>query len=789
MIYYNSKTQEFHLQTNDSSYIMKVAESGHLIQLYYGAKLTHREDFSSLDQRLNTKLGSTTIYNPSYERLTLETLKLEAPCYGKGDYRDPLLHLKYTDASRTSDFVFKNAQLLCEKPALIDLPSTNHHTTQDKDEPIALRIILQEPVKNIELHLNYAVFEQANVISKNAILVNTGSETVQIQRALSACLDLSHNNLELIHLHGKWIREAQVARQALSPGIFHIDSKKGVSSANHNPFLCLASPDCSESSGECYGFGLLYSGNHQCSVEVSPYDQTRVMLGINSFDFSWELAPNNSFTTPEVVMTYSANGLNTMSQQFHYLVQKHIIAPQWNNYPRPIQVNNWEATYFDFNSKKLMSIAKQAKKLGIELFVLDDGWFGHRDDETSSLGDYFDNKKLRGGVNRLSKKIKSLGLQFGIWVEPEMISIDSKVYKQHPEWAIKHADREASLGRHQLLIDMSNPEVIDYLFTQLSHLFTRANVDYVKWDHNRNFSDIYSSYLSHEEQGGFAHRYVLGLYRLLEKLTTAFPHILFESCSSGGNRFDLGMLSYMPQTWTSDNTDALERLNIQYGTSMLYPPSAMSAHVSAKPSHQVLRHTPIETRFNVAAFGNLGYQLDITQLTHYERKAITQQIAFYKKHRQLLQYGTFYRIQSPFTHNQTMWLVLSEDKSEALLGYYQKIQQSNPSLECPRLPMLDLRKEYLIQNRSQYLNLRNFGSLINESLPIRIKDRGIIHTLLANRYMHCVADEEYRLYGDQLAYNGLPLNTQFTATEMTDNIRYIGDAGSRIYHIQQVPKA
>ena len=782
MIYHNPETKEFHLQTERCSYIIKVAESGHLINLHFGDKIAQRANFNALDQRFNVKLGSTTNYAPKYGNLTLETVKLEAPCYGKGDYREPALHIHYNDGSRTSDFIYKSHQLHKQQPNLDGLPQT--HSATSKNDYVAITIVLVDLVKNLELHLHYSVFEDVNVISRSATLFNCSEHSVTVERALSACVDFSDANFDLIHLEGKWTREAHIARQPIAKGVFQIDSKKGVSGANHNPFLCLARPDCQEQSGECYGFGLVYSGNHQCSVEVSPYNLTRVMLGINPFDFNWPLNSGEKLTLPEVVMTYSNQGLNGMSQQFHQLVEQHLIASRWQNSPRPIQVNNWEATYFDFNSKKLLAIAKKAKALGIEMFVLDDGWFGQRDNDQSSLGDFFDHlKKLPGGVARISKKIKKMGLQFGLWVEPEMISIDSQLYQSHPEWAVTLPDRSPSLGREQLVLDMTNPAVISYLFEQLSDLFSRATVDYIKWDHNRNFSDIFSNYLDENQQAGFAHHYTLGLYQLLEKLTQAFPHILFESCSSGGNRFDLGMLCYMPQTWTSDNTDAVERMRIQYGTSLLYPPSTMSAHVSGRPSHQVLRNTPIESRFNVAAFGNLGYQLDITKLTAFESKAVTEQIAFYKAHRQLLQYGRFIRLQSPFEHNQMLWMMINKESSEAILGYYQQQQESNPNLETPRLTMFAPNSEYCIASRPQYINIRTFGDLVNEQLPISIKDRGVVHGIIANNYMHKVSTERYQLYGDQLAAFGLPLKTQFVGTEMTDEVRYIGDFGSRLYHI------
>ena len=785
MIFIDQKNKLFHLQTKNTSYIIAIAETGHPVNLHYGKKITHRATTLSSLKQHHMQLGSSTAYSPETGHLSLEALRLEAPCYGKGDYREPVLHVAYADdGSRTSDFIYEGYLLNDIKPELDGLPATHGKDNHNDDEAAnSITLILKEPVKNQLLKLHYAVFKQSDVITRSMELVNQSEQAVTIERAFSANLDLPDSNYELIHLTGKWINECQIKRHPIAKGMFHIDSKKGVSGANHNPFLCLARPDTGEMSGECYGFGLVYSGNHHCGVEVSPHSQPRVQLGISAFDFCWQLAPGEHFNTPEAVFTYSANGLNGMSQNFHRLIQHNLIDPNWQNRTRPIQCNNWEATYFDFDQGKLMKLAKTARDLGVELFVLDDGWFGKRDNDASSLGDFHDHpSKLPNGIAGLSKKIKKLGLQFGIWVEPEMVSTDSKLYQQHPEWAVQQPGRSVSYGRNQLVLDMANPAVIDYLFEQLSSVFSRAAVDYVKWDHNRNFSDIYSAYLDKDAQNSFSHRYVLGLYQLLGRLKKAFPDILFESCCSGGNRFDMGMLYYMPQTWTSDNTDAVERMRIQYGTSLLYPPSTMSCHVSGRPSHQVLRNTPIETRFNVAAFGNLGYQTDITQLTKYEQKAVKQQIAWYKQHRQLLQFGRFYRLQSPFEHNRMIWVVVSEDKQEALLGYYQMLQETSPALEQIRLPLLTADQCYQIENRPQFQNIRQFGNLINEHLPINLNDRGVIHSVLVNHYMQLITSEKWQMYGDELSAFGLPLKPQFMGTEMTDEIRFIGDFGSRIYH-------
>ncbi|GMQ49539.1 alpha-galactosidase [Vibrio sp. 10N] len=752
MISINDQGLEFHLQTKRSSYLIKVTSTGHLIHLHYGDRLTHRPHFDALEHLYQGKLGSSTDY-ADVPGQTLNTFRLEVPTFGKGDYRSPLLHVEYADGSRVTDLHYQSHQLLNSKPELKGLPSSSAEPDSQH-----LVVTLVDPVTKLEVDVHYSVFSQSDVITRHLVVRNQANQPVQLLRALSSCVDFADESWDLIHLQGKWIKEAQIARQGLEKGTVQIDSKKGVSSANHNPFIALARKETNEHLGACYGFGLMYSGNHLSVAEVSPYNQTRVMTGINDFDFRWELESGARFTTPEIALTYSASGLNRMSQQMHQFINLHVISEQWRGVERPIQVNNWEATYFDFDYDKLDAIAQKAKSIGVELFVLDDGWFGKRDDDTTSLGDYFDNPKLVGGIARISETVKEYGLKFGIWVEPEMVSPDSELFRAHPEWAIAHPERTPSLGRNQLVLDMANPEVIDYLFEKLSDVFTRAKVDYVKWDHNRNFSDSYAHSLSEKEQASFNHRYVLGLYDLLSRLTKAFPNILFESCSSGGNRFDLGMLNYMPQTWTSDNTDAIERLNIQHGTSLCYPLSSMSAHVAAKPSHQVLRRTPLETRFNVAAFGNFGYQLDITQLTEQETQAVVEQIAFYKQHRQLLQFGRFYRLSSPFEGNITTWLVVNDEGSEALLGYYQKLQQSSGELETIKLPALNPELAFTVRSRAQYSEeIETTDTLVNSEL--------------------------YQLYGDQLASVGLPLNNQFMGVEITERTRHIGDFGSRIYHI------
>ena len=769
----------FHLQTNETSYVMTVSSTGHLIQLHYGARIQHTPYLRQLERNFTVGLGSSTAYSEK-SALTLDAMRLEAPGYGKGDYRVPMVMLHMDRGERISDFVYEgyyHHQNKCSPEGMPHVRGTHEGGTAAD----TLEIILREVGEPVTLHLYYTVVDTSNAIIRFNRIVNHGETAVEVRSLMSGSTDFEHASFECTSLDGMWIRERQVNTRPLRPGLFTIDSKKGVSGANHNPFLALKSPSADEHQGEVYGFALMYSGNHVCRVEVSPYSMTRVQMGISDFDFTWHLAPTESFDTPEMVMVFSENGFNGMSQAFHHLIETQVVGRKWRKKERPILINNWEATYFDFNERKLLRLAKEAKQLGIELFVLDDGWFKGRNDDKTSLGDWVcDEKKLPGGLKQLSQKIRQMGLAFGIWVEPEMVSPRSDLYKAHPEWAIGLPDRAPSLGRNQLILDLSNHEVVDYLYEAISRILIETEATYVKWDMNRNFSDLFSQTLTVHRQTAIAHLYVLGLYELLERLTLRFPEILFESCSSGGNRFDMGMLYYMPQTWTSDNTDAIERLEIQYGTSYVFPLSTMGAHVSGRPSHQVLRSTPLETRFNVAAFGLLGYELDLTRLSYYEKKVIAKQISYYKKHRALLQFGRFYRQSSPFEGNHCVWSVVSD--TSFIMGYYQKLQRPSPPLETVRLVGIAPNKVYEIESRKQFHQITLFGELINAYLPIKIKDGGILQSIVSNRTLYPAEQQRFTQSGDALTKVGMKLYAPFAGTGIDDQTMILGDFGSRIYH-------
>lgn len=774
MINHDAVNHLFHLTTEKTSYILKVLPTGHLVSLHFGARVMQTETLCELFQNYTEPVGSATAYNTS-SHLTLDTLLQEAPAYGKGDYRMPMVFLEDLDGNRVSDFVYASHHLHEGGISPKGLP---HVRNADG----TLEIVLKERVKDIYLHLYYVVLESANCITRFTRIVNHTQHAIKLHSAMSFNLDLHHSDFEAITLDGTWIRERHVNEGHIRPGIFSIDSKKGVSGANHNPFIGLKALSTDAHQGEAYGFSLIYSGNFVGRVEVSPFGMTRVQMGMSDFDFNWVLEPQGAFDTPQCVLTYTNQGINALSQNFHQLVNHHIIPPFWRNKARPILINNWEATYFDFDEKKLLRLAKEAKNLGIELFVLDDGWFKGRNNDTTSLGDWIeDPKKLPNGLEGLSAKIRKLGLQFGLWVEPEMISIKSDLYEKHPDWAVQLPDRAPSFGRNQLVLDFTNPSVIDAIFEQLKSVFERGCVSYVKWDMNRNFTDLYSTFLSTEDQFSFNHRYVLGLYVLLDRLTEVFPEVLFESCSSGGNRFDLGMLYYMPQTWTSDNTDAVERMDIQYGTSLVYPTSTMGAHVSGRPSHQMLRTTPIETRFNVAAFGVLGYELDLTKCSPFEKKVIKKQIEFYKQNRHLLQFGRFFRHESPFEKNVFSWSVVSEDKKTFILGYYQKLQKPCMGFERIKLQGLNEAFHYSVHTREQYHNIAVFGELINPYIPISVKEGGMIQNIINNRYLYPLEKQTFQQNGDVLMHIGLALYAQFTGTGVNAETRFIGDFGSRIY--------
>ncbi|CCQ96697.1 Alpha-galactosidase 1 [[Clostridium] ultunense Esp] len=684
MIYFDPLTKSFHLQTNKTSYIFQLLNQGYLAHLYWGRRISP-PDPSYLLRYVGRAFSPST--DPSDLNLSLDTLPQEYPGYGTSDFRQPAYQVQLHNGSTAIEFLYKSHRIFQGKPKLEGLPATY---VENQDEATTLEVHLQDSISGLSVLLSYTVFEELNAITRSVRFINEGKDPLRLLRVQSMNIDFHHALFDILHLSGAWAKERWVYRQPLRPGIQSVESRRGASSHQHNPFIALLDPNATEDTGDVYGFSLVYSGNFLASVEVDQYSTARVSLGINPFDFSWLLEPGEEFQTPEVVMVYSPEGLGGMSRIYHRLYRTRLCRGVYRDQVRPILVNNWEATYFHFNEDKLCQIAEQAKELGIELFVLDDGWFGQRDNDRTSLGDWIvDRKKLPNGLESLVQRINDMGLQFGLWFEPEMVSPESELYKNHPDWCLHVPDRRRTESRWQLILDFSREEVCDAVIKMVSDVLTSAPIRYVKWDMNRHMTEIGSAALPSERQRETAHRYMLGLYRVMEEITSKFPHILFEGCSGGGGRFDPGILYYMPQIWTSDNSDAIERLKIQYGTSIVYPISTIGAHVTAVPNHQVHRVTSLKTRGDVAMSGNFGYELDLTLLTAEEKDLVRQQVNQYKEIRNLVQKGEFYRLLNPFTGNECAWMFVSDDQCEALVFYFKVLAQPNEPLKRLYLKGLD----------------------------------------------------------------------------------------------------
>lgn len=775
--------QIIHLNTSRTSYIMSVLPTGHLQNLYYGARIRPLADYSCLTQPNTVPYGSMVTYQQEHPSIGLDDQCLEYSGLGKGDFREPAIELVAHNGCMVTDFKYQSHKTYKGRGTIPGLPSA----TGDENTCTTTEVTLFDEAINAQLVLFYTVYPDQDVITRYARLTNLSTEPLTIRRMMSAQLDLYDSNYSFVTFDGIWNNERGMNSRRLCQGTLVSDSKMGVSSARHNPFVMLTADGCTEETGRCYATNLVYSGNHSEICEVTYTGKTRLLTGINPSSFAWVLPPSESFYTPEAVLTYSEEGLNGLSYNMHRFVNEHIVRGEWQYKERPIVINNWEATSFHFTQNKLLSIAKEAAEMGIEMFVLDDGWFGRRDDDTSSLGDWVVNeKKLPAGLSGFAEKINKLGMKFGLWVEPEMVSEDSDLYRTHPDWAVKAPGRKPSMGRNQFLLDLTQKEVRDYLIETLSNVFSSANIEYIKWDMNRNFSDMYSPSLPPDRQGEFFHRYVLGLYEILEAHTKRFPKILFESCSSGGNRFDLGMLCYMPQTWTSDNTDPICRLSIQQGTSYGYPLSTMGAHVSQSPHSSSLRNTPIETRFNVAAFGCFGYELDLTKLSHFDKTVIKEQVAYYKARRRLFQYGRFYRLRAHCDPDKLVWLCVLPDQRQAVAGLFQILSKTGRGSEVLRLTGLDDERDYTVTGRRQYVNVKALGELINNVLPVEIRGDGVIHTVLSAHYMFAMCDEFYRAGGDLLNHYGIKLKHEFSGTGYNEEVRLFGDFYSRMFDIVQV---
>ncbi len=685
MIRYHESTKTFHLSNGKISYLMKILPNGVVGQLYFGRAIHDQEGFDHLFERKHRPMTTWVFEGDKF--FSLEHSKQEYPAYGTTDYRQPAVEVRQPNGSRITDLTYRSHSIAPGKPRLEGLPATY---CEDDREAETLTLHLRDDLLGLSVDLAYTLFAEHAAIARSVRLVNEGALDLHLTHAMSLSLDLPDSDYEFIHFSGAWSRERHMKVRKLEQGVQSVGSARGNSSHNHNPFIMLRRPGTDETHGEAIGFSLVYSGNFLAQAEVDNWDVTRVLLGINPFGFDWKLAPGEAFQTPEAVMVYSCEGMGAMSRTFHTLYRSRLARGEWRDKPRPILLNNWEATYFDFTEDKLVAIAEGAKKDGVELFVLDDGWFGARSNDRAGLGDWYANTdRLARGITGLADRIDALGMKFGLWFEPEMANRDSDLYRAHPDWIVCTPDRRVSHGRNQYVLDYSRPEVVDHIYGQMAKILSEAKVSYIKWDMNRSISEAFSGALPADRQGELFHRYILGVYDLYDRLTTDFPHVLFESCASGGGRFDPGLLYYAPQGWASDNSDAVSRLKIQYGTSFCYPISSIGAHVSAVPNHQVNRITPIGTRANVAHFGTFGYELDLNKLTEEERVLVREQIAFMKEYREVIQFGDFYRLQSPFDGNITAWMVVSPDKRTALAGWYRVLNEVNGPFRRVRLQGLD----------------------------------------------------------------------------------------------------
>ena len=713
---------------------MKVLPNRQLGQIYFGKRIRIPEDCSYFLETSSRPMSSCVFDTDN--RFSMEHIRQEYGVFGTSDYRMPATEVLQENGSRISEFCFQEYRIQAGKPKLPGLPATY---VENEEEAETLVIRLADPVTGLELELFYTIFAAGGILARSARFVNQGEQALHLQSAMSLCLDLPDSGYDMIQFSGAWARERYPKTRRLEQGIQSVGSIRGNSSHNHNPFMILKRPTADEFQGEVIGFSLIYSGNFLAQVEVDTYDTARVLLGIHPHCFDWKLDPSEEFQTPEAVMVYTDQGLNHLSQTFHRLYQKRLARGYWRDRVRPILINNWEATYFDFTEDKLVEIAEKARECGVELFVLDDGWFGKRCGEQAGLGDWVANPdRLKNGITGLAQRIEDLGMKFGLWFEPEMVNKDSDLYREHPDWIIQAPGRRNSHGRYQYVLDFSRKEVVDRIYEMMDKILSEAKVSYIKWDMNRSITECYSVALPPDRQGEVYHRYILGVYDLYERLTSKFPQILFESCASGGGRFDPGMLYYAPQCWTSDDSDAVERIKIQYGTSYCYPVSSMGTHVSVVPNHQINRITPLDTRANVAYFGTFGYELDLNTLTADEQEEVKGQIAFMKQYRQLFQFGTFYRLQSPFEHNTSAWMVVSDDGKEAIVGWYRVLNGVN-------LPYTRLRLKGLC-----------------EDLPYKVDGESGIH------------------YGSELMNAGL-ITTDASSGQAQGNEEMCRDFESRLY--------
>lgn len=767
----------FKISSKRTSYWFRVTKFGHLEHIYYGRSIADDEPVEPLLLKRTAQIGTSVLYDKSDDTYCLDTVCLEWSGIGKGDYRDTPAEIKMPDGTFTADFIYQSHRVINGCMKIDTLPSAYGNI----DACETLEITMRDESNSVTLLLYYTVYRDTDVLTRRAVVVNENKSPLTLRKLMSMSLDMPNDGYSLFTFDGGWIKEAHKHGRKLSYGIYVNSSTTGASSNRHNPGFLLASNVATENHGHVYGFNLIYSGNHYGAAELSNHGIVRVNIGINPYCFEWQLNENDRFETPEAFFSYSGEGFNGLSQNFHGFINNHIVRGDWKNKERPVLLNNWEAHFFKFTRGKLLKLARRAQKAGVEMFVLDDGWFGSRDNDKAGLGDYTINrKKLPRGLSEFSARIHKMGLRFGLWFEPEMVNEDSDLFRAHPEYALITKNKQPALGRNQFVLDLCNPAVRDYIVENVASILDSCNIDYVKWDFNRHISDACSACL--DNQGRFFHSYVLGLYNVLDRIFTPRPHILLESCASGGNRFDAGMLCFSPQVWTSDDTDPIERLKIQGGLSYLYPISAMGAHVSEAPHQQTLRETPLTTRFNVAAFGCLGYELDLKYLSRSHLKEVKEQIEFYKQYRRIFQYGTFWRGEAT-KDNKTVWHCVDDESQMCICGFYQSLATASEDFDRLRFNGLDAARKYNVKTRPQSIFIKRFGGLLKHLMPITLHPEGIV-LRTANKYYRmtdCV--EEYTAYGEALMH-GILLNNQYMGSYYNKNTRILGDFGSNLYVVR-----
>lgn len=700
--------KQFQINTKNTSYIMLV-EREYLMHVYWGKKI-EIGDNSYMNREYDWFSSHSANLEDGDLSFTPEGRPMEYSGWGRGDLKNPSIEIINPDGSNIVDLKYHEYEIIPGKPDLKGLPSTY---SESGDNVETLKITLKDGISDILVHLYYAVFEDYDVITRWTVVENISDKNVEIARVMSATVDFDNMRYDIISNFGSWSRERHLERGPVKHGVFETGSRRGASSHTHNPFILLCSKAACETAGDVYGFTLVYSGSYKSIVEGTRYSFTRVNMGINPDGFGWKLDAGTSFTSPEVILSYSSEGINKLSSQYHKIIRKRLCRGKYRDIRRPVIINSWEACYLSFDENKLAEIGDCAAKLGVELFVLDDGWFGHRDGDDSSLGDWFVyKKKLPNGIEGLYKRLEKSGCKLGLWFEPEMISPDSELYKKHPDWCIHFEGRPRSLARNQLILDLSRKEICDFVYDSVANILKTGMISYIKWDYNRNMTEAGSATLPKENAKEFTHRYYLGLYSVLDRLTKDFPDVLFENCAGGGGRFDCGMLAYMPQTWTSDDSDAVERLKIQYGTSVIYPLSSIVGHVSACPNHQTGHITSFESRLNVALTGSFGFELDPTKLSDEDKEMVKYGAELYKKYGDVLVNGEYYRLRSPFEENCSAWCIVSENKDKVIAVYMRIHVEIEPNPERLVLRGVDKKAMYKEVNTGKIYSgsqLEGFG--------------------------------------------------------------------------------